>query len=331
MTIATTSTRRAHRTGKPMHNTLNATAMFGRLLRAAALIVCASLFVTAADAAQKTFGSAEEAADSLVQAVKAGDRSAVLAILGSDAQKWIFSADPVADRDMGQRFVAAYEKQHAISPDSDTRATLTMGPNEWPFAFPLVKSGARWHFNTEMGKREVLARRIGENELSVINVMLAIVDAQRDYASEDRDRDGVREYARKFESTAGSKDGLYWQTAAGEPPSPLGALVTAAAKAGYSKKDGSTPYHGYHFRMLNKQGSHAHGGALDYIIKGRMIGGFAALAYPAQYGNTGVMTFIVNHEGVVYEKDLGPKSAELAREMTRFDPGAGWKAVPQQQ
>jgi len=312
-----------------MRDKLNVPAMLSRLLRAAVLIVCASVFVSAADAAQKTFGSAEEAAESLVKAVKAGDRSVILAILGADAEKWVFSADPVADREMGQRFVATYEQQHGISPDSDTRATLTIGPNEWPFAFPLVKSGDRWHFNTEMGKKEVLARRIGENELSVINVMLAIVDAERDYASEDRNRDGIREYARKFESAAGTKDGLYWQTASGEPPSPLGPLVTAAAKAGYSKKGGPAPYHGYYFRMLNKQGPSAHGGALDYIVKGRMIGGFAAVAYPAQYGNTGVMTFIVNHEGTVYEKDLGPKTAELARAMTRFDPGTGWKAVPQ--
>jgi hypothetical protein len=312
-----------------MFDHLNVSTALVRMLRGAVLVVCAVLLMPLAHAAQKTFGSAEEAADALVQAAKAGDRNAVLAILGTDVQKWIFSADAVADRELAQKFVSAYEQQHAISPDSDTRSTLVIGSNEWPFAFPLVKAGARWHFDTEAGKREMLARRIGENELSVINVMLAIVDAQKEYASADRNRNGVLEYARKFESTSGGKDGLYWQAAAGEPPSPLGSLVTAAAKAGYSKKEGPTPYHGYYFRMLTKQGRNANGGTLDYIVKGLMIGGFAAVAYPAQYGNTGVMTFIVNHDGVVYEKDLGPKTAELARAMTQFDPGSGWKALPE--
>ena len=184
-------------------------------------------------------------------------------------------------------------------------------------------------FDTTAGVTELTARRIGENELSVINVMLAIVDAQRDYASADRNRDGLREYARKFTSAKGRRDGLYWPTAAGEPPSPLGALVTKATADGHKKSEsGPTPYYGYYFRMLTGQGPRAKGGALDYVVKGHMIGGFASIAYPSRYAQTGVMTFIVNHDGVVYQKDLGPKTAELARAITRFDPGEGWVAVP---
>ena len=176
----------------------------------------------------------------------------------------------------------------------------------------------------------MLARRIGRNELDVIDVMLAIVDAQREYASVDRDRNGALEYARKFASSAGKHDGLFWPVKAGEAPSPLGPLVTRAAGEGYTKgKDrGPTPYHGYFFRMLKGQGPGAAGGALDYILKGRMIGGFAAIAYPAKHGSSGVMSFIVNHDGVVYQKDLGPQTATKAAAITRFDPSEGWTAVP---
>jgi hypothetical protein len=204
---------------------------------------------------------------------------------------------------------------------------LALGPDDWPFAFPLVKANGRWRFDTKGGKTELLARRVGNNELAVINVMLAIVDAQRDYASADRNRDGVREYARKFQSTTNAKDGLYWPTATGEAPSPLGELMSQAAADGYRKSEPPKPFHGYYFRMLTGQGAHAKDGALDYIVKGHMIGGFAAVAYPAQYGNTGVKTFIVNHDGVVYEKDLGAESASKARAMTRFDPSSDWTAV----
>jgi hypothetical protein len=297
-----------------------------RVSRGAALLIAAACFVAAAGAAapQRSFGSPEEAANALVQATKSHDRSAIFGILGAGTEKWVTSGDPVADRAMRERFVASFEQKHAISPDGDARATLTIGPDDWPFPFPLVKSGAGWRFDTEAGKDEMLARRIGENELSAINVMLAIVDAQRDYAAEDHRRDGVREYARKFASTPGKKDGLYWRTKAGEPPSPLGDLVTRAAGEGYGKGKEPRPYHGYYFRLLTSQGKDAAGGAMDYIVKGRMIGGFAAVAYPARYDNSGVMTFIVNHEGVVYQKDLGPDTAKLARAIKHFDPGPGW-------
>jgi hypothetical protein len=288
------------------------------------------LAASVAHAAQRNFATAEQAADALVQAVKKGDRSGVLLILGNDAAKWIFSPDDVADRAAAQHFIDQFEQKHTIAPSAASRATLTVGADDWPFAFPLVKANGRWRFDTEMGKRELLARRVGENELAVINVMQAIVDAQREYASADRNKDGVREYARKFRSDDGTNNGLYWPTRDGEAPSPLGPLMTRASAEGYSGKTPGTPYHGYMFRMLEGQGPDAPGGAQEYIVRGHMIGGFAAIAYPAQYGNTGVMTFVVNHDGVVYQKDLGRETAKLAPAMTRFDPGAGWNAVSMQ-
>ena len=299
------------------------------------LLVFAMLLATGVGAApskagaqQRSFATPEEAASALVAAARINDRQAVVAILGPGSNESITSGDANADRAARERFVSQYDEKHAISPEGDARATLAIGPDDWPFAFPLVRSGERWRFDTEAGKHEMLARRIGQNELSVINVMLAIVDAEREYASADRNKDGVREYASKFKSSPGKQDGLYWPTAEGEPPSPLGPLVVQAASEGYAAaKDGNDDartYHGYHFRLLTSQGPHAKGGAFDYVVKGHMIGGFAAIAYPARYDNSGVMTFIVNHDGVVYQRDLGPETAAKARAITRFDPGPGW-------
>lgn len=298
--------------------------MFFHVSRLLALALGVLFLATTAQAAQRTFASPEEAADALARAAKANDSAAMLNVLGPEAGSSIRSPDKVADRARADRFAATYDEKHAIVRKGDSHATLTLGNDDFPFAFPLVKTGDRWRFDTAAGVDELNARRIGENELSVINVMLAIVDAQKEYASADRNRDGVREYARKFASAQGRRDGLYWPTKAGEPPSPLGALMTAATAEGYKQSSGPTPYHGYYFRMLTGQGPHAKGGALDYVVKGHMIGGFAALAYPAKYLQTGVMTFIVNYDGVVYQKDLGPNTAELARKITRFDPGDGW-------
>ncbi len=302
---------------------------FARLSLGLASVAFAIGFASAAGAqTQPSFPSADEAASALVQAVKAGNKSKALAILGPGAGTWMSSGDAVADRAANEAFVAAYDQKHAIVPDGDARAKLTIGTDDWPFAFPLVKAEGRWRFDTAAGKDEMLARRIGRNELDVIDVMLAIVDAQREYASADRDRNGALEYARKFASSAGKQDGLYWPTKAGEPQSPLGPLVVRATAEGYAKQKGPTPYHGYHFRMLKGQGPGASGGALDYVVRGRMIGGFAAIAYPAKYGSSGVMTFIVNHDGVVYQKDLGAQTATRAAAITKFDPSEGWTAVP---
>jgi hypothetical protein len=298
------------------------------LARAALLLIAlAPVAALGAAAAQRTFASPEEAATALVQAVKAHDRAALLAVMGSGAEETLSSGDTAADRAAGDKFVAAYESKHGFERDGDAKATLTLGNDDWPFAFPLVKESDKWRFDTDAGKQEMLARRVGENELAAINVMLAIVDAQRDYASADHNKNGVREYARRFASTPGKKDGLYWKTAEGEAPSPLGPLAARASREGYQKSNTPQPYHGYYYRILTAQGSNAKGGALDYVVRGYMMGGFGVVAWPAKYGNSGVMTFIVNYEGVVYQKDLGPDTAKLAAAMTRFDPGPGWTAV----
>ena len=305
----------------------------GARLQALTLACALGLSAVAYAAAppQRVFKSPEEATEALVKAVKANDRATLLAIVGQSASAWVSSGDAVADRAAGERFVQRYEEKHTISASGDNKATFVIGKDDWPFAFPLVRTKAGWHFDTEAGKQELLARRVGENELAVVNVLLAIVDAQREYSSADRDASGVRQYASKVVSSPGKKDGLYWPTKAGEPESPLGPLVAQASAEGYKKAEGKAegprPYHGYNFKVLTKQGPHAKGGALDYVARGRMIGGFAAVAYPARYANSGVMTFIVNHDGVVYERDLGPDTAKRAAAITSFDPGEGWKPV----
>jgi len=300
--------------------------------RHALLLLVTALLATgvrAAAPADHTYASPEDAVNALVQAVKAHDRAATLAVLGNVGE-WISSGDKVADRATGDRFVAAYEAKHAITRDGDT-AKLVIGNDDFPFAFPIVKSGERWHFDTEAGKDELLARRIGENELDAIKVLQAIVDAEREYSSEDRNGDGVLDYAQRFASSPGKHDGLYWPAKAGEAASPLGPLVAQAAGQGYRKGEkGPTPYRGYYYRMLKGQGKNAESGAVDYVVKGRAIGGFAVVAYPAKYGNSGIMTFIVNQDGKVYQADLGPKSAEQASKMQRYDPDKSWNPVKTQ-
>ena len=249
-------------------------------------------------------------------------------MLGKDAASSLSSGDAVDDRLIAERFVARYETKHAIVADGDKRATLTVDADDFPFPYPLVKTTSGWRFDAKAGNAELLARRVGENELAVMNVLLAIVDAQREYAAQDRDNDGAPEYAAKFASTPGKKDGLYWPTASRRTSRVRSALwLRVPPGKGIKKRMGPQPYHGYYFRLLKGQGPKATGGAYDYTIKGHTIGGFAVIAYPAKYANSGVMTFMVNHDGVVYEKDLGPDTANLARATTRFDPEPGWKAL----
>jgi len=280
----------------------------------------------AAAAAQKTFATPEEATAALVQAVKADNVAAMRAVLGNDPGD-LSSGDKVADRANARHFVAEYEQKHALVPNGDAM-TLTIGNDDFPFAFPLVKTGDRWRFDTAAGKDELLARRIGANELDAIKVLGAIVDAQHEYASADRDGDGVLAYAQKFLSSPGKRDGLYWPTKAGEPPSPLGPFVANASGEGYQAKQGTrTPYHGYYYRLLKGQGKVADTPAFDYVVHGRAIGGFAVVAYPAKYGSSGIMTFIVNQDGKVYQSDLGRDTAKKAAAMKVYAPGAGWAAV----
>lgn len=270
---------------------------------------------------QRVFSSPEAAVDALVAAARADRTAELVRMLGPDGRKLVMSGDPVADKEGRAKFVAAYEKQHAINRTDDHNATLVVGDDQWPLPIPIVQQEASWRFDTKAGEQEILARRIGRNELSTIEVCRAYVDAQREYASKDRNRDGIVEYAQKFSSSKGKQDGLYWTARPGEPESPMGPLVAEAHAEGYTH----LPYHGYYYKILKGQGKSATGGAYSYMAKGRMIGGFALVAFPAQYGNSGIMTFLVNQDGVVFEKNLGPNTATIARAFTSFDPDATWK------
>lgn len=284
----------------------------------------------AADSAQTTFASAEEAVQALVAAVRAGDKKTLAAILGPESRPLIRSGDRVADRQARERFVRAYDQANRLEKPTPTRAVLLIGQDEWPLPIPVVKEGDAWRFDTAAGKEEILNRRIGRNELSSVQVCLAYVDAQREYARVPREGDGLLKYAMKFRSDEGKKNGLNWRGMEGEMPSPLGPLVANARAEGDSRKRSGgkpTPYHGYFYRILTAQGPDTPGGAYDYVVDGKMIGGFALVAYPARYGVSGVMTFSVNHQGVVYEKDLGPDTANIARAMQTYNPDATWKQV----
>jgi len=276
---------------------------------------------------QTTFKSPQDATDALVAAIKSDKTDELVSILGPEGQKLASSGDPVADEAARTRFATAYDENHELKQEGDARAVLIVGKDDFPFPIPLVAEEGAWRFDTAAGAEEILNRRIGENELAAIEVMRAYVDAQREYAEADRDGKGDQ-YARKFVSTEGKKDGLYWPAAAGEPDSPLGPLLANARAEGYAARSGHPePYHGYLFKILTAQGDNATGGERDYIVNGRMIGGFALVAAPAEYGNSGVMTFIVNHDGVVFQKDLGPDTSDLVTEMTTFNPDATWSEV----
>ncbi len=300
----------------------------------ASLFMILTFTLSTADAAgkQKGFASPEDAIKAWITAARSNDDKELIAIFGPEVKEVIFSGDPVADKQRREKFLSAYDQKNSLTKDGD-KMVLVVGEKDWPFPIPLVKKGSQWFFDTKAGKEEILNRIVGRDELDTIQTMLAIVDAQREYAMKDRDANGILEYAEKFRSDPGKKNGLYWETKEGEEPSPLGELVAQARAAGYkgtASKGNPVPFHGYYFRMLMKQGKHAPGGAYDYVINGKMIGGFAVVAYPATYGNSGVMTFLVNHDGVVYQKDLGKNTAKKAKAMTSFDPDKTWTKVQQQ-
>jgi len=299
-----------------------------QVLTAAILVVTWTPIVASSIAlAQQDYKTPQDAVDALVATARSGDQKAALVVLGRGGEDIISSGDKVSDDAVRARFVASYDTKHQIAMDGDSKATLVIGNNDYPFPIPLARNkDGTWSFDTAAGRQEILARRIGHNELDAIQTSLAYVDAQNDYAAKDRG-DGQGVYARRFISESGKKDGLYWPTAQGEEESPLGELFAAASRQGYRAGEGRTPYHGYYFKILTKQGSDAHGGALDYVVSGKMIGGFALVAYPAEYRNSGVMTFIVNHNGTIFQKDLGPHTAELAERMTVFNPDASWPTV----
>ncbi len=280
---------------------------------------------------QQSYATSDDAVEALVAAIRSADTKRIYQVLGPGSGKLIRSGDPVADEQARARFIAAYEKRSKIELDGDAKATLLIGDKDWPFPFPLVKSAGRWTFDAKSGAEEILNRRIGRNELAAIQVCLAYVDAQREYALTEGNSNGLHKYAMKLVSTRGKKDGLYWPTQEGEPLSPLGPLAAKAKQEGYGKRDNAAnePYHGYFYKVLTGQGSDASGGAYDYVVDGKMIGGFALVAYPARWGASGVMTFIVNHNGIVYQKNLGKGTATLALGMTRFNPDTSWSRAPQ--
>jgi hypothetical protein len=284
--------------------------------------LCSALCVAAAPglahAQQTRFASAEAAAEAFVDAVARSDGDAVRAILGADYQKVMPLGDMTQDDKLD--FLAAWAQGHRVVPQGDDTAVLEVGKTNWALPIPMVKGTGGWVFDTRAGADEMITRRIGRNELAAMEAVLAYFDAQKEYARKERQPGMGLVYAQKFFSTPGKQDGLYWQTAAGEEPSPLGPAYSAA-----TTRDGA--YHGYYFRILTGQGKNANGGAYDYRVKGRMSGGFALIAWPAQFGKTGIMSFMVNHDGVVFQKNLGPGGDAVARSMQRFDHDASWQAV----
>jgi hypothetical protein len=274
--------------------------------------------------AQQRFKTPEEAADTLAAAARAGDRRALALVFGRGSLEIIASGDRAADDEMRRNFVAAYDAGHRIKIEG-TSATLLIGKNEWPFPIPLAQDRDVWRFNTAAGRGELLARRIGRNELAAKMALLAYVDAQNEYAEMDAAGGGMGVYAQKIASTLGKKDGLYWPAAQGEPESPLGEFVAAASQRG--PVGGDAPFHGYYYRILTSQGPAAPGGERKYVVRGKMIGGFAMVAYPAEYGNSGVMTFLVNKDGDVFEKDLGSATGRAVWRMSAFNPDHTWRKV----
>ena len=292
------------------------------------LSVLVALPLSAVAQGEQRFNSPEEALSALKQAVKVRDTNALHHIFGPTAHDLV-AADVVEATSEREVFAQRLAENAKIVLDSDSRQVLKLGSDAWTFPIPLVKADSQWFFDTEAGKEEILNRRIGANELGAIHVCRAYVDAQREYASKDRNGDNVLQYAQHLRSTPGTHDGLYWPSRDGEEESPLGPLVAQAHVEGYRHKtkiltDEQSPYHGYYFKILAKQGKHTPGGKYGYIINGHMIGGFGLVAWPAEWNNTGVMTFIVNQQGKVYQENLGPKTAKVAAGMTSFDPDDSW-------
>ncbi len=294
------------------------------------LLAFASSSALGADTAAKAFATPQEAVSALDEAVNTTNRALFAALLGPESEHLV-NPDSVQGAQELATFAAAFNATNWLARESDTRMVLEVGMNAWPFPIPLVKLANGWQFDTAAGIEELLNRRIGRNELEVLGVMRAYVDAQREYASKDRDGDEVLEYAQKIASSPGQMDGLYWPPELGGELSPLGPLIAEAQGEGYFSESpapdaGPQPFHGYFFKILTRQGKRAPGGKYNYIINGNMIGGFALVAWPARYGDSGVMTFIVNQQGRVYQKDLGERTAKIVKGMRAYDPDPSWRA-----
>ena len=286
---------------------------------------------TAASAASQTaqsgFATPQEAAAALIKAAGDSDLPALKALFGADGEDLVSTPDPVQDKNQMAAFAAAAQKNNSveIDPKKSTLATLVVGEDDWPLPIPLVKKGKNWYFDAKAGREEILYRRIGANELDAIQICRGFVEAQEEYASTIHDDSGVNQYAQRIISTSGKQDGLAWRNPDGSPGGPVGEGIAKAIAEGYANK--TAPYHGYYFKVLKGQGPAAPLGQLDYVIEGAMIGGFALVAWPAEYRVTGVQTFMVSYDGVVYQKDMGPDSAKIASEMERYNPDKTWHAT----
>ncbi|MGZ4999219.1 MAG: DUF2950 domain-containing protein [Methylomonas sp.] len=276
----------------------------------------------------KNFQNPDDVAKVFLEALEENDKDQLLALFGSQDSELLSSGDEIEDKNNRLDFVNLAKEKMVTEKLGEDKAIIHVGNTDWPFPIPLVKKADSWQFDTAQGRQEILNRRIGRNELSTVAAMRGYVEAQFDYANADRDGDGVSEYAQKLRSEPGKFDGLFWEAEEGQPQSPLGPLIAEARAEGYKLKDGSekpSPYHGYYYRILTRQGPNAPGGKYDYVINGNMIAGFGLVAFPVQYGSSGIMTFIVNHQGKIYQKDLGPKTAETVEKMKEYNPDSTWE------
>ncbi|MFZ0636554.1 MAG: DUF2950 domain-containing protein [Candidatus Acidiferrales bacterium] len=292
------------------------------------LTACFPIPSVAQQQGQKTFSSPEDASKAIVMAMQDSDEKAMLDILGPDGKQIVSSGDDIQDAHNRANFVEKYQQMHRLMKEPDGTTTLYIGAENWPTPIPLVDKGGAWYFDTEAGKKEILYRRVGRNELSTIRVCEELVAAEKEYYAAQHN-----EYAQKIFSDEGQHDGLYWKAAAGEPQSPVGPLVASAVAEGYAKgRDvAPTPYRGYYYHILTRQGKDAPGGAKSYIVNGKMTEGFAFVAYPAEYRSSGVMTFVVGADGVVYQKDLGKKTDAHAKDMKDYNPNSGWQKAQDEQ
>lgn len=308
-----------------IHVALRARLTFVALLGVG--MMCVPIGGSAQEPGQQSFSSPMDASKALITALQSSDQASLLSVLGSNAKDILSSGDSVQDKNDRDQFVQKYEQMHRLVNEPDGKTTLYIGAENWPTPIPIVQKSGSWYFDTTAGKREILYRRVGRNELAVIQLCRELVDAEKEYHSEPHDGDSTRQYAQKFLSNPDKHDGLYWKPASGEAESPIGPLVAAAAAEGYPTEPNqkAQPFQGYYFRVLKAQGANAPGGARSYVVSGKMTRGFAFLAYPAEYRSSGVKTFIVDQDGIVYEKDFGRRTTEIAKALTSYDRDATWR------
>jgi len=296
------------------------------------IVVMSVMVIFSASCTQRTLGksfaSPDEAVTALIDALKRNNDQQLIAILGPEGKKLIYSGDEVADQADRACFIRKFEEKHRLDQKNPTTIILYVGEEDWPLPIPMLKTSSGWYFDTAQGKEEILNRRIGKNELNVIKVMEAYIDAQREYVRKDWNANGVMEFAQRLVSTEGKKDGLYWPVKQGDKPSPFGPLIAQAVNEGYKKEDKAlNPYHGYYYKILHGQGKNTTGGEYSYVEKNKMVLGFGLVAYPAEYGNSGIMTFIVNQQDAIYEKDFGQDTVKTVNAMEKYDPDQTWKKV----